>query len=265
MKSFEDVGFHCVDNLPPRLATEVVTLCECSGITRLALALDVRSGGPFGNAQIALAELREHDFLFDLLFLEAQDDVIIRRYSETRRKHPYEHTGQNLIDAIAADRRELHALRAQADHIWDTSQLTQSSLKARVVDLFTEREDDTLTVHVVAFGFKHGVPLDADLVFDVRFLPNPNYIPELKNLTGSDERVATYLAPLAATGAFLEHLRHFLDFLIPQYMQEGKSRLTIAVGCTGGRHRSVYIADELARKLRAYERIEVTLEYRDIT
>jgi UPF0042 nucleotide-binding protein len=246
------------------LATEVVTLCERSGMTRLALALDVRSGGPFGQASEALAALRERGFLFELLYLEARDDVIIRRYSETRRRHPHEHAEQNLTDAIAADRRELSPLRTQADHVWDTSQLTQSSLKARIVDLFTERDDETLTVHVVAFGFKHGIPLDADLLFDVRFLPNPNYVPELKNLTGADERVAAYLAPLSATGAFLEHMRRLLDFLLPQYVQEGKSRLTIAIGCTGGRHRSVYIADELARILRNRERIEVTRENRDV-
>jgi len=265
MKSFEDVGFHCVDNLPPRLANEVVALCERTGIARLALTLDVRSGGAFGDVQAALAELRERGFVFELLYLEARDDVIIRRYSETRRRHPCERVGQNLTEAIAADRRELVPLRAQADHVWDTSQLTQSSLKSRVIDFFAENENDALSVRLVAFGFKHGIPLDADLVFDVRFLPNPNYVPELKALTGADERVAAYLAPFPATIAFLEHIRSFLDFLIPQFAHEGKSRLTIAVGCTGGRHRSVYIAEELARGLRGRKDIEVSVEHRDTT
>jgi UPF0042 nucleotide-binding protein len=263
MKSFEDLGFHCVDNLPPRLASEVVTLCERSGVARLALALDVRSGGPFGQAPAALADLRERGFAFELLYLEARDDVIIRRYSETRRRHPHERAGQNLTDAIAVDRRELASLRTQADRVWDTSQLTQASLKARITDLFAENDDGALSVRIVAFGFKHGIPLDADLVFDVRFLPNPNYVPELKNLTGVDAPVAAYLAPLSATITLLEHLRGFLDFLIPHYRQEGKSRLTIAVGCTGGRHRSVYIAEELARRLRNREKIDVAVEHRD--
>jgi UPF0042 nucleotide-binding protein len=265
MKSFEDLGFHCLDNLPPRLTGEIVTLCERAGIRRLALALDVRSHGPFGNAVAAVTELREREIAFELLYLEAGDDVIIRRYSETRRRHPYEHLGKNLADAIAAEHQEMTSLRAQADRVWDTSRLTQASLKARVVAAFADSDaDTTLAVHVVAFGFKHGIPLDADLVFDVRFLPNPNYVPELKMLTGSDERVAAYLAPLPATMEFLRMLYGFIDFLIPQYTQEGRSRLTVAIGCTGGRHRSVFIAEELAEHLSGREHVEVTLEHRDL-
>jgi UPF0042 nucleotide-binding protein len=263
MKSFEDLGFHCVDNLPPRLAVEVVALCARSNIAHLALAPDIRSGGPFGDAQAALAELRERGFSFELLYLEARDDVVIRRYSETRRRHPYERAGQSLSEAIAVDRAALAPLRSQADRVWDTSQLTQSSLKTRVAAAFADAENDALSVRIVAFGFKHGIPLDADLVFDVRFLPNPNYVPELQPLTGADARVAAFLAPLSATIAFLERLRDLLDFLIPQYVREGKSRLTVAIGCTGGRHRSVYIAEELGRALTGRPGIEVAIEHRD--
>lgn len=264
MKSFEDLGFHCLDNLPPRLTKEAVRLCQEAGIRHLALTLDVRSHGPFGDAMLLLDEFQEHGIAFELLYLEARDDVIIRRYSETRRRHPYEHLGRNLIDAIAADRRELAPLRARAHHILDTSQLTQSSLKARITAAFSDQgADGILAVHVVSFGFKHGLPLDADLVFDVRFLPNPNYVPELKNLTGADAPVGEFLSRLPATVSFLQALYHLLDFLTPLYIQEGKSRLTIAIGCTGGRHRSVYIAQELARHMAEQERVETTTEHRD--
>jgi UPF0042 nucleotide-binding protein len=155
MKSFEDLDFHCVDNLPPRLANEVVALCQPAGIEHLALSLDVRSGGTFGDAQAALAGLRERGFLFELLYLEARDDVIIRRYSETRRRHPRERMGQSLTEAIAADRLELASLRAQADRVWDTSQLTQTTLKARVTEFFAENENDALAVRLVRFQARH--------------------------------------------------------------------------------------------------------------
>lgn len=264
MKSFEDLGFHCLDNLPPCLTREAVTLCGQAGVLHLALALDVRSHGPFGDAVLLLEEFRKQGIAFELLYLEARDDIIIRRYSETRRRHPYEHIERNLIDAIAADRRELEPIRARADHIWDTSQFTQSSLKARVTTTFADRETDgLLAVHVVSFGFKHGIPPDADLVFDVRFLPNPNYVAELKSLTGADAPVGAFLSALPATSSFLGILYQFFDFLIPLYVQEGKSRLTIGIGCTGGRHRSVYIARELAQHMSRHERVDTTLEHRD--
>ncbi len=264
MKSFEDLGFHCLDNLPPRLTPEVVSLCERSGIRRLVLALDVRSHGPFGDAMTALHELREKGVAFELLYLDATDEAIIRRYSETRRRHPYEHLTVNLADAIAADRRETAELRAQADRVWDTSPLTQMSLKARIVATYSEADEDhALIVHVLAFGFKYGVPPDADLVLDMRFLPNPNWVPELRSLTGEDARVAEYLGNMPETQEFLRRWYDLLDFLLPRYIEEGRSRLTIGIGCTGGQHRSVYIAREIEKHLKRRELLHVTFERRD--
>ena len=264
MKSFEDLGFHCLDNLPPRLVLSLVTLCEEAGVERLALALDVRTHGPFGEVQDALEELTRREIAYDLLFLDATDEALVRRYSETRRRHPFETSGV-LGSAIAAERTALADVRARAGRIWDTSGMTQAMLKARISATFADDTDlPRLVAHVVAFGFKFGIPLDADLVFDVRFLPNPNYVPDLRELTGSDEAVVRYMESLSATAPFLEHLYAFVDYLVPFYVDEGKSRLTVAIGCTGGRHRSIYIASQLATHLRRFEQLAVTLEKRDL-
>jgi UPF0042 nucleotide-binding protein len=264
MKSFEDLGFYCLDNLPPALALELVTLAGRAGVERLALSLDVRTHGPFGEALAALDELEERGIEHELLFLDASDDVLVRRYSETRRRHPFDGAGA-LHEAIGRERVELAPLRARASRVWDTSTFTHAALKARIVAAYaTEPAEHALNVHVVAFGFKFGVPLDADLVFDVRFLPNPNYEPELKALAGIDRPVGEFLEAQPATAEFLEHLFAFLDFLVPLYRAEGKSRLTLAIGCTGGRHRSVYIAERVAEHLRADTRLEVSLEHREL-
>lgn len=264
MKSFEDLGFYCVDNLPPRFALDLVTLCGQAGIERLALALDVRSGGRFGDVLETLAELRRRDIAFELLYLDARDEVLVRRYSETRRRHPFESAGA-LVDAIARERAELADMRVEATRIWDTSVLTHATLKSHIATVYGAGAiEQLLAVHVIAFGFKFGLPLDADLVFDVRFLPNPNYESELKALTGSDAAVVAYLRDIPATCEFLERLLALLDFLLPRYIDEGKARLTIAIGCTGGRHRSVYIANRIADHVRTDPRTTVSLEYRDL-
>ncbi len=263
MKSFEDLGFHCLDNLPPRMAGELVTLCEEAGVARLALALDVRSHGPFGEAQDALAQLTARGIPYEVLFLDASDATIVRRYSETRRRHPFETAGV-LMNAIASERAALADLRERANRIWDTSGMTHAMLKARIAAAYADGPQvPRLVTRVVAFGFKFGIPLDADLVFDVRFLPNPHYIAELHDLTGSDAPVARYMESIPATNAFLERLFALVDFLIPFYVDEGKARLTIAIGCTGGRHRSIYIGERLVAHLRAFAGLEVTAESRD--
>ncbi|MGH7708818.1 MAG: RNase adapter RapZ [Vulcanimicrobiaceae bacterium] len=263
MKSFEDLGFHCVDRLPPRMAAELLDLCSRAGIERLALALDVGVGGPFGNALDALDELRAVNPTTELLFLEAGDEAIVRRYSETRRRHPFEQVG-HLLDAIAAERQSLAPFRARADRIWDTTGFTHARLKAQIAAAFADEPSTArLAVHLLTFGFKHGLPADSDLVFDVRFLPNPNYEPELRELTGMDLRVAAFLESIPATTAFLARLYDMIDFLVPHYIDEGKARLTIAIGCTGGRHRSVYVAERLARHLQVRTELAVTLEHRD--
>lgn len=264
MKSFEDLGFYCPDNLPPRLTGALVTLCEEAGVQHLALALDVRSHGPFGEAHDALAQLASRGIDYEVLFLDASDATIVRRYSETRRRHPFETAGV-LMNAIAAERAALADLRERAGRIWDTSGMTHAMLKARIAATYADGTViPRLTTRIVAFGFKFGIPLDADLVFDVRFLPNPNYVPELRELTGADPAVVRYMEAVPATAPFLERLFALIDFLIPFYIDEGKARLTIGIGCTGGRHRSIYVADRIAKHLRGFAGLMISAEQRDL-
>lgn len=264
MKSFEDLGFYCIDNLPPALVSELVTLAERAGIERIALSLDVRVRGAFGEASAALDALAERGVTVEVLFLEANDDAIVRRYSETRRRHPRAASG-GLPVAIASERAALEAFRARATHVWNTSNFTHTMLKDRIAATYgADAAAGCLSVRVVAFGFKFGVPLDADLVFDVRFFSNPNYVAELKALTGRDAPVASFMDALPDAAPFLAQLYGFVDFLIPRYRREGKSRLTIAIGCTGGRHRSVYVAERLAKHLAALDGVEVAVELREL-
>ena len=264
MKSFEDFGFACLDNAPPVLARRFVELGEAAGYANAALALDVRTVGPFGDAVAAIDELSAAGARPDVLFLDAEDETLIRRYSETRRRHPFGENGIGLAEAIAAERASLAALRDRANVVWDTSQLTLGQLKDRIGTTFAGTDARRLRVALVAFGFKYGVPLDADLLFDVRFLPNPNYVEGLRELTGADEPVAAYLEAIPDTEEFLRRVIPLLDFLIPRYEREGKSQLTIAIGCTGGRHRSVYLGQRLQRHLTETTGALVTFDARDL-
>ena len=264
MKSLEDFGFACLDNAPPVLARSFVALAEEAGYTHAALALDVRTLGPFGDAAAALDELAAAGLHTDVLFLDAEDETLIRRFSETRRRHPYGENGVGLAEAIAAERASLAALRDRANVMWDTTRLTLGQLKDRIGATFAGAEARRLRVAIVAFGFKYGVPLDANLVFDVRFLPNPNYVEGLRELTGADAPVAAYLEAVPDTGEFIERLFPLIDFLIPQYEREGKSQVTIAIGCTGGRHRSVYLGRRLQRHLSETTSVLSTFEARDV-
>ena len=263
MKSFEDFGFACLDNAPPVLAREFVALAQQAEMPNVALALDVRTLGPFGDALDALDGLSADGLRPELLYLDADDETLIRRFSETRRRHPFGDDGHGLAQAIAAERASLAELRSRAELVWDTSRMTQGMLKDRIGTTFvgTERR---LSVTVVAFGFKFGIPLDADLIFDVRFLPNPHYVEGLRELTGADAPVAAYLEAIPDTELFLERLFPLVDFLIPQYQREGKSQVTIGIGCTGGRHRSVYLARRLQRYLSETTSAIATLEARDV-
>ncbi len=264
MKSFEDLGFYCLDNLPPALTQQLITLAEQAGIERIALSLDVRVHGAFGEASAALDALGDLGLAPEVLFLEASDGAIVRRYSETRRRHPRE-GGDRLTAAIARERAALEPLRKRATHVWDTSAFTHTLLKERIAATYgMEALSDRLAVRIVAFGYKFGLPLDADLVFDVRFFSNPNYVPELKALTGLDERVAAFMDALPDTAFFCAHLFGLVDFLIPRYRREGKTRLTIAIGCTGGRHRSVFIAQRLAAHLASADGIAVECDLREL-
>jgi RNase adapter protein RapZ len=262
LKSFEDLGFACLDNLPPVLSPQFVALVKRANLERVAIALDVRTLGPFGDAIATIDELWAHGEKPELLFLDADDAALVRRYSETRRRHPFGEQSLHLTDAIAAEREALAPLRDRADHVWDTSRLTHGMLKERIETTFTSGIKK-MQIAIIAFGFKYGVPLDCDLMFDVRFLPNPNYVPVLKPLTGNDAPVAAFLEVLPQTEEFLRHLLPMVDFLLPQYRHEGKSQLTIGVGCTGGRHRSVYLARRLEKHLLAANEISVTVEERD--
>jgi len=262
MKTFEDLGFYCVDNLPPALAKPTLALLNDGHVGKAALALDVRTGGPLGDALAAIAEVAQARPV-DVLFLDARDDVLVRRYSETRRRHPFASAG-SLGDAIAVERTALSSLRERATHELDTTGMTHALLKERIGELFAAGDGAPhLAVSVEAFGFKYGVPLDADLLFDVRFLRNPNYDEALRPLTGTDPSVAAYIEADPFLEPFLERLFALVEFLIPRYIAEGKAQLTIAVGCTGGRHRSVYVAGRLADLLERDARVARVLDLRD--
>ena len=265
MKSFEDLGYYCLDNLPPNLSMALVALVEAGGIERVAIALDVRTHGPFGDPLAALEGLDEAGFEPELLFLDASDEALVRRYSETRRRHPYATDADHLTVAIAKERAALAPLRDRARQVWDTSRLTHGMLKDRIQTTFLGAHGALrLRVALLAFGFKFGVPLDADCLFDVRFLPNPHYVPELRALTGDDAPVATYLEAIPQTGMFLEKTLPLLDFLMPQYRTEGKSQVTIGIGCTGGRHRSVYLMRRIEEHLALDPTLLVSTEMRDV-
>jgi UPF0042 nucleotide-binding protein len=265
MKSLEDFGFACLDSAPPVLARPFVALVDETRQANAALALDVRTLGPFGDALAAIEQLEADGHRPEVLFLDAEDETLIRRYSETRRRHPYGENGVGLAEAIAAERAALVDLRDRADIVWDTTRLTLGQLKDRIGTTFLGPDARRLRVAIVAFGFKYGVPLDADLVFDVRFLPNPNYVDGLRELTGADGPVAAFLEGVAETEPFLELLFALFDFLIPRYEQEGKSQVTIAIGCTGGRHRSVYIGRRILRYLSETTGVLGSFDARDVT
>lgn len=262
-KCLEDLGYFCVDNLPPGLIPKFAELCANSrNLRKVAIVLDIRGEEIFGDLFEQLRSLERERLTYRVVFLDASDEVLLRRFSETRRKHPLADRGR-LIDSITAERDELKSVRDAAHLIIDTSNLTLAALKEKLshaVDGLVR--PDTISVSIVAFGYKYGIPLDADLIFDVRFLPNPNYVDELRPLTGAHPRVVEYLERATEVRSYRNELHRFIDFMLPQFVREGKSHLTIGIGCTGGRHRSVYVADELAGHLRG-QRIRAFVEYRD--
>ena len=265
LKALEDRGYFCVDNLPVELLSkfyELTLKSEGEG-TKVALGIDVREGKGLHELPAMFAELRNQPGVSATLwFLEASDPVIVRRFSETRRPHPLD-PGKTVMEAIAEERALLAPIRAAADRILDTSQFTIHDLRKHALSLFQELEAGHLLISLVSFGFKYGVPIDSDLVFDVRFLPNPNFVANLKSLTGADAPVIEYMNAQGETETFLGHLRGFLDYLVPQYEKEGKSYVTIAIGCTGGRHRSVFITNAIAEHFKSSGgRVKVT--HRDV-
>ncbi len=248
LKALEDLGFYAVDNLPIGLIPKFADLARDSArVSRAALVVDIREGGALKRFPAIYRELRAR-FPVKLLFLEADDATLARRFSETRRPHPLG-SGATVAENIAEERRMLAPIRALADPIIDTSRLNVHELRDVVAEKFGERPQANLRINVTSFGFRHGVPADSDLVFDVRFLPNPNYIPQFKPLTGRNPKVARYIRSFPQTLEFIQRISELLIYLIPHYISEGKSYLTISFGCTGGRHRSVMIAGEIRKRL----------------
>lgn len=246
----EDLGYFCVDNLPPALIPKFTELSSQSeGVKQVAFVVDVRGGRFFNDLSRALEELTNQGIKHNILFLEAGDNVLIRRFKESRRKHPLAHKGP-LPEAIKLEKQMLQELRGQADTIIDTSNLNVHQLKEELVRLYSEGEEGLITVTVFSFGFKFGLPLDSDLVFDVRFLPNPKYVDELSHLTGEESGVIDYVMEPRLTRSFLRRLMNFLGFLLPHYVKEGKSNLVMAIGCTGGQHRSVVVAEYVGQAVR---------------
>lgn len=266
MKMLEDVGFYCVDNLPIALIEKFVELITMpqSEVNKVALGLDVRADQSFDGVHSILEQLRENGYLFEILFLEASDDVLLKRYKETRRLHPLSPEGR-VEEGMHREREILQAVRQKADYIIDTSHLLTRELKEEIDDIFVRnKEYNSLIVTILSFGFKKGIPADADLVFDVRFLPNPFYIDELKYKTGNDKEVQDYVMEFPEAGSFLQKLTDMLDFLIPNYVKEGKHQLVIGIGCTGGKHRSVTLANALYAKMKDHGTYGVKLYHRDI-
>ncbi|MDO5423694.1 MAG: RNase adapter RapZ [Eubacteriales bacterium] len=266
LKMLEDMGYFCVDNLPIALVGKFVELaCSPGGeINRVALGVDIRSGQALGELEAVLEQLTMGGISYEILFLDASDAVLVKRYKETRRSHPLAKGGR-VDKGIAEEREKLAFLKKHADYILDTSQLLTRELNQELDKIFMQNQEfKNLMITVLSFGFKYGIPQDCDLVFDVRFLPNPFYIEGLRGKTGNDQEVQDYVMGFELSHVFLDKLTDLLDFLIPNYVLEGKNQLVIGVGCTGGKHRSVTLANRLFERLNRQKEYGVRLEHRDI-
>ncbi len=266
LKAFEDMGYFCVDNLPIVLLPEFLAISEdnSSVSTRVALVMDVRERGFLDQYQSIFDQIKREGFHLEVLFLDARDEVIVRRFSQTRRCHPLQPRG-DVLKGIEIEKRRMTGLREYADMLIDTSDFNVHQLRQNLIRLYSSRKClDRLVIHLLSFGFKYGLPADANLVLDVRFLPNPYFVPDLHLLTGCHPKVKAYVMEKPDTIEFLEHTEGLLRFLIPRYKAEGKSYLVIAVGCTGGRHRSVAIVEHLRETLVAGSDEEVIVTHRDL-
>lgn len=266
LKMLEDAGFYCVDNLPVSLIEKFAELVSMPGseVGKVALGLDVRSGQSFEDVTGILEKLKKTGYKLEILFMDADENVLIKRYKETRRIHPLAADGR-VEDGVRAERRVLEKIKRSADYVIDTSLLLTRELKEELDRIFVENaEYNSLIVTVMSFGFKHGIPSDADLVMDVRFLPNPFYIDDLKHKTGNDREVQEYVMGFPEAEEFMTKLTDLLQFLIPNYVKEGKYRLVIAIGCTGGKHRSVTLANALYKRMKDRGKYGIKLYHRDI-
>lgn len=265
VRSLEDLGFFCVDNLPPVLIPKFAELIEQSNgkIAKVALVIDLRGREFFTALAESLAFIKDHFTIHsEILFLDATDSVLVQRYKESRRRHPLAPEGMPL-DGIRLERKMLGELKLSATQVVDTSNMKPAQLREKIISRFSHMEGSQLSVNITSFGFKYGVPIDSDLIFDVRFLPNPHYIEQLRPLTGQDSDVYEYVMKWPETQTFLAKLLDMLHFLLPQYHKEGKSQVIIGIGCTGGKHRSVAIAEYLGRMLGTSETEKVRVSHRD--
>ncbi|ERM93153.1 glmZ(sRNA)-inactivating NTPase [Caldanaerobacter subterraneus subsp. yonseiensis KB-1] len=264
LKAMEDMGFFCIDNFPPALIPKLADLFyQSKNIDKVALGMDLRGGQFFEDIYSSLDFLKKNNYDYEIVFLEASDEVLIKRFKETRRRHPLSEEGR-IVNGINEERKRLSDIRKIANYIIDTSNLTSSQLKEELSNIFLKgKKFKGIIIDVMSFGYKYGIPLEADLVFDVRFLPNPFYIDELRPLTGNDEKVKEYVMKWEEAKEFLEKLGDMIKFLIPYYIREGKSQLVIAIGCTGGKHRSVAISNALYDLLKK-EDYSVVVNHRDI-
>ncbi|MBO4679793.1 MAG: RNase adapter RapZ [Lachnospiraceae bacterium] len=265
LKMLEDMGYYCVDNLPVKLIDKFVELVSTKNteLSKVALGLDVRADEPFCEVVKILDSIKDGNVKPEILFLEAGDSVLLKRYKETRRLHPLSPNGR-VEDGIKKEREVLVDIKKSADYVIDTSNLLTRDFQEELNKIFLENKQyNNLMVNIVSFGFKNGIPQDADLVFDVRFLPNPFYVERLKNLTGLDEPVQDYVLGYKESGEFLDMLENMLRFLIPNYIKEGKYQLVIGIGCTGGHHRSVTLANELYKRLSSGN-YGITVTHRDV-
>ena len=266
LRMLEDAGFYCVDNLPVPLIEKFVELIAAPGgeVSKVALGLDVRADQAFEDVQHVLEKLRENGYHFEILFMEATDSTLVKRYKETRRVHPLSPDGR-VEDGIRKERAILTDIRNKADYVIDTSKLLTRELKEELDRIFVRNEEyNSLMVTILSFGFKHGIPADADLVFDVRFLPNPFYIDELKYKTGNDKEVQDYVMGFQEAHIFIDKLSDMIEFLIPNYIKEGKYQLVIGIGCTGGKHRSVTLANQRYNRLRDKSGYGLKIAHRDV-
>ena len=266
MNVFEDTGYFCVDNLPPEMISSLVELLVHGGskVRRAAVVCDVRGGELFDALSPMLDSLQHLGIAHHVLFLQADEDTLLHRYKETRRRHPLSPTG-SVTQGIAAEREALEPFKQRADLVVDTSGISAATLRRRIVEEFLPRQTRTkLAMTFTSFGHKHGPPREADIVFDVRFLPNPHWVPELRPLTGFDPQVVEYILREGKLQDFYDRLNPLLDWLVPEYIAEGKAHLAVAIGCTGGRHRSVAIAEALVKRYSERDDVDVEVAHRDV-
>ena len=264
-RSLEDLGYFCVDNLPPQLIPKFAEACNNGSIEKVAIVIDIRGGVFFDDLFESLMYLKSSEFKYEILFLDASDEILVKRFKEARRSHPLAPQGR-VLTGISEERNKLREVKDRADIIIDTSKYAIRDLREKINEYYgdVKSPEKQLSITILSFGFKYGIPVDSDLVFDVRFIPNPFYIPELKKYSGSDEPVKKYVLDQKETQGFIEKLEDMLRFLIPNYIKEGKRQLIVSIGCTGGRHRSVAIANAIHEQL-LNDSFDSRIEHRDIS